>query len=57
MKDNINLNTRSEIRNRIWQLSYPAMISMLLQTVYDLVDMAWVGKISQQAIEIGRAHV
>lgn len=50
MKDNINLTTRSEIRNRIWQLSYPAMISMLLQTVYDLVDMAWVGKISQQAI-------
>lgn len=50
MSNNINLTTRADIRNRIWQLSYPAMVSMLLQTVYDLVDMAWVGQISKQAI-------
>lgn len=45
-----NIETRASIRKRIWTLSYPAMISMLLQTVYDLVDMAWVGRISKQAI-------
>lgn len=38
------------IGRRLWQLSYPTMLSFALQSVYDLVDMAWVGRISMEAI-------
>jgi len=34
----------------IWLLSYPTMISFAMQSFYDLVDMAWVGQISKEAL-------
>lgn len=41
---------RGAIRRRLWQLSYPTMLAMAMQSFYDLVDMAWVGQISDQAL-------
>lgn len=38
------------IGRQLWQLSYPTMIAMALQSFYDLVDMAWVGQISKEAV-------
>lgn len=41
---------KKEIRSSLWKLSYPTMISFALQSVYDLVDMAWVGRISKESV-------
>ena len=41
---------KKTIRSRLWTLSYPTMISFALQSVYDLVDMAWVGRISKESV-------
>ncbi|WP_051267454.1 MATE family efflux transporter [Treponema pedis] len=38
------------ISNRLWKLAYPTMISVGLQSLYDIVDMAWVGQISKKAL-------
>ena len=39
----------SKQTRRLWSLSYPTMIAFALQSVYDIVDMAWVGRISKEA--------
>ncbi len=39
-----------DLSGKLWKLSYPTMISMGLQVVYDMVDMAWVGQLSPYAI-------
>lgn len=41
---------RKDLRNKLWRLSYPTMISFGLQSFYDIVDMAWVGQISPSAL-------
>lgn len=41
---------RSAIAKRLWTLSYPTMISFAMQSVYDIVDMIWVGEISSTAV-------
>ena len=38
------------IFNRLIELSIPTVFAFFLQSVYDIVDMFWVGKISYQAI-------
>ena len=38
-----------KLTKNIWNLAYPSMISFLLETLYDLVDMIWIGKISKTA--------
>ena len=38
------------INRQIWKLSFPTMAGMLLQAVYDLVDMIWIGYISPAAV-------
>ncbi len=38
------------INKHIWRLSFPTMAGMLLQAVYDLVDMLWIGFISPAAV-------
>ncbi len=38
-----------EHTRELWFLSYPTMIAFALQSVYDIVDMAWVGRISKEA--------
>lgn len=42
-------NTRW-LGKELWRMSYPTMISFALQSIYDIVDMAWVGRISKEAI-------
>ena len=39
-----------KLTKNIWNLAYPSMISFLLETLYDLVDMIWIGKISKTAL-------
>lgn len=39
---------RVESKN-LWKISYPTMISIALQSIYDIVDIAWVGQISKEA--------
>lgn len=39
-----------DIAQRLWVLAYPTMIAMGLQTFYDIVDMAWIGQYSQDAV-------
>lgn len=41
---------RSHIAKRLWTLSYPTMISFAMQSVYDIVDMIWIGRISSEAV-------
>lgn len=36
--------------NDLLKLSFPTMMAMVLQSVYDIVDMAWVGRISFEAL-------
>ncbi len=42
--------TDNPIMPRLWKLAYPTMISFALQSFYDIVDMAWVGQISSEAL-------
>ncbi len=42
--------TVGSINSHILRLSFPTMIGMLLQAVYDIVDMIWIGFISPSAI-------
>ncbi|WP_051259788.1 MATE family efflux transporter [Peptoniphilus mikwangii] len=44
------MHNNKQIFNKLVQLSIPTMAAMLLQSIYDIVDMYWVGKISSQAI-------
>lgn len=34
---------------KLWLISYPTMIATALQSIYDIVDLAWVGRISKEA--------
>ena len=40
----------TSITRRLWNLSYPTMLSFALQSFYDMVDMIWVGRISSHAV-------
>lgn len=42
--------TKKELSKELWILSYPTMISFAMQSAYDLVDMAWVGQVSKEAL-------
>lgn len=42
--------TEGKLNREIWRLSFPTMAGMLLQGVYDIVDMIWIGHISASAI-------
>ncbi len=42
--------TKGSINSHILKLSLPTMVGMLLQAVYDIVDMAWIGFISPAAL-------
>lgn len=46
----INTPEDRPLRKRLWQLSYPTMISFALQNVYDLVDLAWIGQLGSKAL-------
>ncbi len=39
-----------QLTQKLWNLSYPTIISFALQSFYDIVDMAWVGQISKEAL-------
>ncbi|HAR40447.1 MAG TPA: MATE family efflux transporter, partial [Coprothermobacter sp.] len=38
------------INKRVWQLAWPAMLELLLSTLFNMVDMIMVGRISYQAL-------
>ncbi|NLG95622.1 MAG: MATE family efflux transporter [Acetomicrobium flavidum] len=38
------------ISKRVWQLAWPAMVELLLSTLFSMVDMIMVGRISYQAL-------
>lgn len=42
--------TKGKILNGLLYMSIPAMLGMMSQTVYDLVDMMWIGRISADAV-------
>lgn len=46
----LNNPDRNQLKKTIWRLSIPTMIGYALQTVYDVVDMIWVGRISKEAV-------
>lgn len=46
----IPLTRKKAIASDLWNLSYPTMAAFALQNLYDIVDMAWVGRISEQAL-------
>lgn len=41
---------KSHICHMMWNLSLPTMIGYALQSVYDMVDLVWVGRISSEAV-------
>lgn len=41
---------KSKLRHAMWHLSLPTMIGYALQSVYDMVDLVWVGRISSEAV-------
>jgi len=38
------------ISKRVWQLAWPAMVELLLSTLFSMIDMIMVGRISYQAL-------
>lgn len=46
----VQMESTGKISGKLWKLAYPTMISMGLQSFYDIVDMAWVGQISKKAL-------
>ncbi|MFA6707384.1 MAG: MATE family efflux transporter, partial [Sphaerochaetaceae bacterium] len=45
-----NDSTVGDLNRHVWRMSFPTMAGMLLQAVYDLVDMIWIGFISPEAV-------
>lgn len=41
---------KSQLRKAMWHLSLPTMVGYALQSVYDMVDLVWVGRISSEAV-------
>ena len=48
-KNNRNLTEGSIIRNLLI-VSLPTMFGFFAQTLYDFIDMIWIGRISAQAV-------
>ncbi len=42
--------TKGKILNGLLYMSIPAMVGMMSHTIYDLVDMMWIGRLSADAI-------
>jgi len=42
--------TKGNIRNQLWSLAWPMMLSVFFYTLYNLVDTFWVSKLSAEAI-------
>lgn len=41
---------KKHLRRAMWHLSLPTMIGYALQSVYDVVDLVWIGRISSEAV-------
>lgn len=39
-----------DIAGKLWKLGYPTMIAAAMQSFYDIVDMAWIGQYSHDAV-------
>lgn len=44
------IRSNRDLTRRLWQLSYPTMISAALESLYEIVDMIWIGRISDTAM-------
>ena len=42
--------TKGNIKQELWSLAWPMMLSVFFYTLYNIVDAYWVGKISPEAI-------
>lgn len=47
---NVNQQSTMRIAGNLWSLGYPTMIATAMQSFYDVVDMAWIGQYSQDAV-------
>lgn len=45
-----NTVDKSKLRRMMWHLSMPTMLGYALQSVYDMVDVIWIGRISSEAV-------
>lgn len=52
MRENLHFKTpgNKEIAVKLWTLAYPTMIAMAMQSFYDIVDIAWIGQYSAEAV-------
>lgn len=50
MQEHFPLESKKVIAAKLWKLGYPTMIAMGMQSFYDIVDMAWIGQYSQDAV-------
>jgi len=42
--------TKGNLVNNLWYMAIPVMLGMVTQTLYDLVDMMWIGRLSAEAV-------
>ena len=42
--------TKGDIKKQLWSLAWPLMLSVFFHTLYNIVDVFWVSKISPEAI-------
>ncbi|MEL3908614.1 MAG: MATE family efflux transporter [Treponemataceae bacterium] len=50
MQENLVATENKAIATRLWTLAYPTMIAMAMQSFYDIVDIAWIGQYSAEAV-------
>lgn len=56
IKNNIN-TTEGHIPSNLWKLSWPIIITNLLQVLYNIADTFWVGKLENSSTAIGAITV
>ncbi len=50
MESDLQHTNSIQIARKLWHLSYPTMVSYALQSLYDVVDIIWVTRISSKAL-------
>lgn len=50
MENNTNELLQGDLKKNLLRMSIPTMLAFLFQSVYDLIDIFWIGKISSAAV-------
>lgn len=50
MENNTNELLQGDLKKNLLKMSIPTMLAFLFQSVYDLIDIFWIGKISSSAV-------